>query len=115
MDTSYNFFKLSPSLLHPYFFTSEFCYIDAKEYELDKILNNSDIGYVKFSKYEGEHPDYPKFKICFVKCLKAREWEMSQCLRKLDWVLTIKYGDKYTTMKNNTLAKIINGTINLND
>ena len=101
-----NFIELSPSFLHPYFFTREYMYIDIEEHEIDKILWHSDVGLVKFNKMEGSHPDHPGFKICFVKCAKWRTYEMEQVLRKLDWTLTIKFGTRYTRFRDELFDKL---------
>lgn len=81
-------------------------YIDLEDYEIDKVLYNTDIGFVKFNKYEGTNPDHPGFKVCMVKCFKWREYEMEKALRKLDWVLNIKCGKKYTDFRDDLFNKL---------
>ena len=95
-----NWIKLGPSFLHPYIFTSEYLYIDKDSYIIDSILDDYNIGWVKFNKYEGAHPDYPGYKICMAKCFKWDTPELENALRKLDWKLTLTDGKKYTDFKN---------------
>lgn len=101
-----NFIKIAPSFTHPYLFMYEYMYIDTDDYQIDDILAKTNIGFIAFNKMEGSHENHPGFKVCFVKCFKAKDEEMKAALRKLDWALTVKCGKKYTDFRDELFSKL---------
>ncbi len=101
-----NWIKLGPSLLHPYFLTTEYMYIDREDNQIDAVLRDFTVGLIKFNKYEGVHPDHPGFKICMVKCFKWNAPELENAFRKLDWKLTLNYGKKYTDFRDDLFTAL---------
>ncbi len=114
MNSDINWVKLGPSFLHPYIFMNEYLYIDSEDYEIDKLLMESDVGLTVFNKYEGVHPDHPGFKICMIKCFKRNSDEMERVLRKLDWKLNVYYGKKYTDFRDE-LFKMLKANYNVSE